>query len=121
MAVAFSSTVEDGIFVIRGGGVVKLDELGHLEAEREAYFERPDCRRLFLCDTSELRVISPEASEAIVARMQSDNDRVLRSAFVVSDGTAALQMKRILRDAGSVKRRVFTSVDQALAWLRSLP
>jgi hypothetical protein len=73
---------------------------------------------MFLCDNTDLKVISPEGADALVDRMRVDNPRVMRSAFVVGEGTAALQLNRMVRDAGSDRRRTFTSIDQAWAWLR---
>ena len=106
------------VFVIQASGVIRMDDVAALAVEEELYFATPGCHGLFLVDNTDLKVISPEGSDALVERMKVDNPRVTRSAFVVSEGTAALQLKRMVRDAGSEKRRTFTSVDQAMAWLR---
>jgi hypothetical protein len=115
----FVCTVEDGVMVVRAIGVVKLEDVTALAEDVERYFALPGCERLFLGDHSELKVIAPEAAAAIIARMRADNPRILRSAFIIGEGTSALQLSRILRDAGSDKRRTFTNADQALAWLLS--
>ena len=109
---------DDDVFVIHASGVIRMADVEALAAEEELYFAAPGCRGLFLVDNSDLKVISPDGADALVERMKVDNPRVTKSAFVVAEGTAALQLKRMVRDAGSEKRRTFTSVDQALAWLR---
>jgi stage II sporulation SpoAA-like protein len=109
--------VEDNILVIRASGVVRMADIEQLAAEEEAYFATPGCPGLFLSDNSELKVISPDGADALVERMKVDTGRIAKSAFVVAEGTAALQLKRMVRDAGSEKRRTFTSFEQAWAWL----
>src|SRR5215471_16970052 len=98
MGMKFS--VEDGIFTIHVGGVIRMADLPQLGAKMTEYYGAPD------------------AFEVLVLRLRLDNPKLLRSAFVIiGDGTAALQLARILRDAPSPKRRTFTSVEQARAWL----
>ena len=109
--------VEDNILVIRTSGVIKMADIEELAVAEEAYFATPGCPGLFLCDNSELKVISPDGADALVERMKVDTPRVAKSAFVVTEGTAALQLKRMVRDAGSDKRRTFTNLEQAWAWL----
>ena len=113
----FRTTVEDGVFVIRATGVIKIEDVTALVEEQDRFFALPACSGLFLCDNSGLKVIAPEATEALIERMRSDSARIVRSAFVIGEGTSALQLSRILRDAGSDKRRTFTNEDQAVAWL----
>jgi hypothetical protein len=113
----FECSVEDGIFVIRGTGVVRMDDVATLAVEEERYFAMPDCKNLILCDNLDLKVISPDGRDALVERMKVDTPRIMRSAFVVGEGTAALQLARMIRDAGSDRRRTFTNVEQAKAWL----
>jgi hypothetical protein len=114
----FECRVEDGIFVIHTSGIIKMSDVQDLAAREEAYFATPGCKGMFLCDNTDLKVISPDGADALVERMKVDNPRVKRSAFVVGEGTAALQLNRMVRDAGSDNRRTFTSVEQAVAWLR---
>jgi|SRR5215471_16932862 len=116
MGMKFS--VEDGIFTIHVGGVIRMADLPQLGAKMTEYYGAADCPGLSLCDATELKVIAPDAFEVLVLRLRLDNPKLLRSAFVIiGDGTAALQLARILRDAPSPKRRTFTSVEQARAWL----
>jgi hypothetical protein len=109
--------VEGEILTVHASGVLRLDDIDALAVEEEAYFGAAG-GGLFLVDMRELKVISPDGADALVARMRLDTPRVVRSAFVVSEGTAALQLTRMIRDAGSDKRRTFTNYDQALAWVQ---
>lgn len=113
----FHCSVEDGLFVVRATGVLKMSDMEILIAEEELYFASPGCKGLFLCDCAELKVISPDGRDAMVERMKVDNPRIARSAFLVGEGTAALQLARMIRDAGSELRRTFTNEAQARAWL----
>lgn len=99
-----------------------MEDVAELGVHEETYFATPGCKGLFLCDFTELRVISPDGAEALVARMKHDNPRVAKSALVVTEGsTAALQLTRMIRDAGGGHRALFVSETQARAWLRLPP
>jgi hypothetical protein len=114
----FHCEEDGGILVIRARGVIRLEDVTALAEDEERYFATPACKGLFLCDCAELKVISPDGADAMVARMKHDNPRVARSAFVVAEGaTAALQLKRMIRDAGGAHRAVFASETQAREWL----
>lgn len=115
----FHCLEEGELFIVEATGVIRMDDVAVLAAEEDRYFARPGCRGLFLCDCHELKVISPDGVDALVARMRLDNPRIARSAFVVPEGTAALQVKRMVRDAAGKNRAVFATVDQARAWLLS--
>jgi hypothetical protein len=115
-----SFEVENGIFLIRVEGIIKLADLPPLATAMSDYYGAPDCPGLSLCDATDLRVIAPDAFEMLVKRLRMDNPHLNRSAFVVGEGLAGLQLSRILRDAPSEKRRTFTSLEQARAWLLDL-
>jgi len=115
----FQCSVDGDIFVIRATGVVKMEDVDLFGAEQERYLTTPGCKGLCITDTSELKVIAPDAADALTLRMKATADRIVRSAVVVGEGTGALQVSRLIRDAGSDKRRTFTSVEHALAWLKS--
>jgi len=111
---------EDGDMVIKASGVVRVEDVAELLAEEEKYFGRPGNKGMFLVDCSELKVISPDGADALIAAMRGDNARISRSAFVVVEGsTAALQLKRMIRDAGSPNRVVVATEAQARAYLAS--
>jgi hypothetical protein len=114
-----SCSVEDGIFVVRTSGVVKMADVEKLALEEDLYLAEPGCPALFLVDNTELKVISPDGADAIVERMRLGNARITRSAFVVAEGTSALQLARMVRESGSEKRRTFTSEAEARRWLRA--
>jgi hypothetical protein len=114
----FVCRVEDDVFVIRASGVIRMADVELLAEEQDRYLALPGCKGLFLCDNTELKVISPDGADALIERMRADNERIVKSAFVVGDGTAALQLKRMIRDAGSEKRRTFAKFTQAMAWLK---
>jgi hypothetical protein len=114
----FACSVEDDVFVIRASGVIRMEDVAALAAAEERYFATPGAKGLFLCDNTDLKVVSPDGADALIDRMRADNPRITRSAFVVGDGTAALQLKRMIRDAGSEKRRTFRKFAQAMLWLK---
>jgi hypothetical protein len=110
---------DDGIFVIEALGVIKAEDVPSLrEAEQKFFASRgPDAPVRFLCDCSGMKVISPEASDVLLELMRDDTPRIVRSAYVVGDGVNALQLKRMIRQVGSNKRRIFTRARDAIAWL----
>src|SRR5688572_22229441 len=116
----FQCADEHGVFVIRATGVLRMEDVQQLLVEEERYFTQPGCKGLFLCDCVELKVISPDGADALIAAMRTDNARISRSAFVVVEGsTAALQLKRMIRDSGSPNRAVFATEAQARLYLAS--
>ena len=116
----FHCAEEDGVLVIQASGVVRMEDVQALLTEEERYFATPGCKGMFLCDCTELKVISPEGADALIAAMRGDNPRTTRSAFILVEGsTAALQLKRMIRDAGSPARATFATEAQARAWLRA--
>jgi hypothetical protein len=115
----FTCSVEDGIFVIRAAGVIRMEDVNQLAVEEDRYLRSPGCAGLFLLLNTDLKVISPDGADALVERMRVDNARIKRSAFVAGEGTAALQLKRMVRDAGSPSRTVLPTEAQARAWLLS--
>ena len=106
--------------LIEGKGVIRMADVEELVAAEERYFGTPGCKGMFLCDFAELKVMSPDGAEALIANMRGDNPRVVRSAIIVAEGsTAALQLNRMVRDAGSPNRQLFATEAQARAWLKS--
>jgi hypothetical protein len=112
-------TIENGVFVARLSGLLRKDDVRDLAVAVEAYVADPACPGLFLVDSAGLKVISPDGADALLALMKADADRIVRSAVVVGEGTSALQLWRLIRDAASEKRRMFTSESIALAWLKA--
>jgi hypothetical protein len=113
----FHCREEDGILIIQATGVLRVEDVPDLTKGEEHYFASPDCRGLMLCDCRDLKVISPDGADALVDRMRVDNPRIVKSAYVVAEGTAALQLKRMIRDAAGGNRAVFANEAQARAWL----
>jgi hypothetical protein len=72
----------------------------------------------FLCDCREFKIYAPDAAEALTGVMKRLTPHIAKAAFVVAiEGAGALQMKRMIREAGSDKRRVFTTMVEAEEWL----
>ena len=109
---------QEGVGVIVATGVIRLEDVPTLAIAVRGYAAR-SAKVRFLCDCTQLKIIAPEATEALLRLMKEDNHLVQRSAFLVrGDGVLALQLRRILRQAGSSKRRVFASAPPAWDWLR---
>src|SRR5205807_1784978 len=72
-----------------------------------------------LVDASELRIYSPEAAEVLLGFMKKANPKLERAAFLIpTSRTAALQLARLVREAGGSKRRIFADREEAVGWLR---
>ena len=54
----FECHEEGSLFVIRASGVLRLEDVDTLAEEEERYFARPGRSGLFLCDCTDLKVVS---------------------------------------------------------------
>jgi hypothetical protein len=110
---------DDGIFVIDALGVIKAEDVPALREAEQEYFNLrgPTDPVCFLCDCSNMKVISPEASDVLLGLMREDTPRIAKSASVVGEGVNALQLRRMIREVGSTKRRTFARMADAVAWL----
>jgi hypothetical protein len=118
--VPFVCSLRDDIFVIEAVGTIRHEDVPELErAERMFFDEHPDHPARFLCDCTRMKVISPEARDVLLELMRRDTALLERAAFVIGSGVNALQLRRMILDAGSPKRRTFTDEFEAMKWLRS--
>jgi hypothetical protein len=114
----FSWDEQDDVLVIVATGVIRIEDVPQLALAEHAYVPRVTAAR-FLCDCTKMVIISPEAAAELLRLMVEDNSVIHRSAFVVAGhGVTALQMRRMVREARSERRRVFSTFDDAWAWLR---
>jgi len=74
---------------------------------------------VFCTDLRESRLMAARMADRVMALMRRDNLHIERNAMLLPlDGAVlALQFDRILREAGSEKRRAFRDAAQAAAWL----
>jgi hypothetical protein len=109
---------QEGVGIIVATGVIRREDVPTLAIAVRGYAVRsPNVR--FLCDCTQLKIFAPEATEELLRLMKEHNHLVQRSAFLVpGEGVLALQLRRLVRLAGSPKRRVFTSAPSAWEWLR---
>lgn len=70
-------------------------------------------------DVSIARVFAPETTARFVGLMKSDNPKIFRSALLysVEAATLGLQLHRMLKEAESSHRRIFTAASELVAWL----
>ena len=69
-------------------------------------------------DVRRTHVMPPEVAQSFVGVMKSDNPRVLRSGYLISDSaTFALQLERMMRDGGNPARRAFRETADLAHWL----
>jgi hypothetical protein len=109
---------QEGVGVIVATGVIRVEDVPTLAIAVRTYAARAAKVR-FLCDCTQMKIIAPEAVEELLRLMKEDNLVVQRSAFLVpGDGVLALQLRRIVRLAGSPNRRVFSSAATAWEWLQ---
>jgi hypothetical protein len=88
-------------------------------------------RAVLVGDLRECETFSPEVSERLVAMLKTDNPKVERTAFIVREGTFALQVERMVLDAARAAsesgrspppRRAFRDRDRMAArdWLAAV-
>lgn len=73
-------------------------------------------------DFRRLGIMADDVTQVIVKTMRADNPRIERSAYVIpaQSAVAGLQWERLVREGLNPQRRLFSDVDQALAWLDGL-
>jgi len=114
----FKCSEHNEIFLIEAVGIVRAEDVPTLHAAEDEFFGRHRAPARFLCDCTEMKIITPDGAEELVALMRKDNPRVEKSAFVAAQGTAALQLTRMFREVnGGDRRRLFQTRDDALQWL----
>ena len=74
---------------------------------------------LVFADLRGLRVIDPEVVDMVTGFMRLDNPYVERNAFLLSEGSALLQIQgdRMIKQTGAASRRAFRHRDEAEAWM----
>jgi hypothetical protein len=115
----FEVVEKDGLLWIVVTGVIRLEDTPVLQDGVTAYQKaHPDQPARIICDCTQFKVYAPDAAEVLLQFMKRDNARIEKAAFVVGEGTGALQLSRMIRDAGSERRQLFQDLNAALAWLR---
>jgi hypothetical protein len=76
-------------------------------------------RVVIAADWRRCRVMSSDASEALVANLARYNPRIERSGAVASEDSpsAVLQFTRLIRESGNPERRLFTNPHEMASWL----
>ena len=72
---------------------------------------------VFCCDWRPIHRFEPVIADTIVWIMRRDNPRIGANAVLVSEGRFFDDVRRILSQAGNLRRRVFTSESSLAAWL----
>ena len=115
-----SEVVErDGLIFVRITGVVDVESATILGQQVHTYLDaRGGGVRMFV-DTTQLSIYSPQGAETLLALMKKANPKLHRAAFIApASQTAALQLSRLIREAGGENRRIFGDAAEAMRWLR---
>jgi hypothetical protein len=96
----------------------EVDQIFHL-LRQQIDKAPPDVRFVLAADWRECFVMSPAASERTLAMMLKTNPRLERSAILFSERspTAMMQWVRLIRDAKSPNRRLFSDPVEMTTWL----
>jgi hypothetical protein len=119
--VPFECREWNGVLVIAAIGTIRFEDVPELYKAEQAFLSTPGRRALFLCDCSRMKVISPEARDVLMELMHHDTPLLDRAAYVVGTGVNALQLTRMIAEAGSPKRRAFGDEAEAMRWLIATP
>src|SRR5579883_627232 len=98
---------------------IRMDEVPGLLQTMKDLFERAPPLVVSILDARHYGVEPPEAAEHFLKVIKRDNARIERSAFLVAPDqpVLGLQLERMIREAGSSKRRLFRNVADAVAFL----
>lgn len=110
---------EDETLIVRIFGVVDQDDASALASKVHAWLDGARSGARMLVDASELHIYSPQGADLLLGFMKKANPKLERAAFIApTSGTAALQLARLIREAGGNNRRVFADAEEARRWLR---
>jgi len=109
----------DGLLYVRITGVVDAESATALGQEVHSYLDARAGRVRMFVDASNLQIYSPQGADVLLALMKKANPKLERAAFIAPvSRTAALQLARLIREAGSSTRRIFADTEEAMTWLR---
>jgi hypothetical protein len=76
-------------------------------------------RVVVVTDLTTARTLAPATAERFILLMKSDNPRLERSAIMLgaASATFAMQVERMVREAGNPARRTFRDGDLLTQWL----
>jgi hypothetical protein len=79
-------------------------------------------RGIICTELTGAKTFSQPVAERFTALMRSDNPKIERSAFLIAKeaATFALQIERMIREAGNPSRRTFREAAQMEAWVGEL-
>jgi anti-anti-sigma regulatory factor len=110
---------ENEILIVRISGVVDQDDASALASKVHSWLDEAPGGARMLVDASGLQIYSPEGADLLLGFMKKANPKLERAAFIApTSGTAALQLTRLIREAGGNNRRVFADPEEARRWLK---
>jgi hypothetical protein len=98
---------------------IKVEEVPALVQTMRDIFARTPDLVVAILDARSYGLEPPELTALFVDVIKRDNPRIERSAFLIEPEQAllGLQLERIIREAGSTKRRLFRSPKEATEYL----
>jgi len=109
---------ENEILIVRISGVVDQDDASALASKVHSWLDAARNGARMLVDASELHIYSPQGADLLLGFMKKANPKLERAAFIApASQTAALQLARLIREAGGNNRRVFADREEARRWL----
>src|SRR5262249_50891259 len=107
----------DGILRLRISGVVTADDAAALGRLVHARLDAAGSGVRMLVACGGLHIYAPDAAEALLTLMKRANPKLARAAFIApASSTAALQIARLIKEAGGQNRRLFDREYEALQW-----
>lgn len=96
-----------------------LDEARALADGLRAIFSRVPDLAVATADLRAAQLFSPEVTEALVGLLRADNPKVERSGHLIGRSSAvlALQVERLVREAGNPRRKVFRALPEMEQYL----
>jgi hypothetical protein len=106
---------------VRASLPIRVEEIPALTQSMLAIYGRAPPLVVAILDARTYGLEPPDATDYFVGALRRDNPRIERSAFVIEphQNLLALQLERVIREAGNPRRRLFRSAPAAAAFLRS--
>jgi hypothetical protein len=111
--------LEGRLVLVKVVSPVTLSEINQGDMDMKAAELKAGGKVLICADYRETKLLNVAEAEALLAMFREHNDKIERSAILVSEESAmaVLQMSRVIKQANLPTRRSFKDTDELLAWL----
>ena len=105
---------------VRAGSPMTLDQITGSDQQMAVSVREAGGRGIICADYTQLQVLAPDHTDAMIDMFRRYNDRIDYSAILVAahSATSILQIERVTREARNPRRQCFRRAMEMRAWLQ---